>query len=93
VLKPPLPPSAAAGAARVMAMGLTFKPGTSDVRDLPALTICADLARASVQVTSYNSGSLPSTTSKCAGRQSSPSMTHIWRPSTPTPPSGRSCGS
>ena len=40
--------------ARVTAMGLTFKAGTSDVRDSPALTICADLARAGVQITGYD---------------------------------------
>jgi UDPglucose 6-dehydrogenase len=35
-------------------MGLTFKAGTSDVRDSPALAICADLARAGVQITGYD---------------------------------------
>jgi UDPglucose 6-dehydrogenase len=40
--------------ARVTALGLTFKAGTSDVRDSPALTICADLARAGVQITGYD---------------------------------------
>jgi UDPglucose 6-dehydrogenase len=40
--------------ARVTAMGLTFKAGISDVRDSPALTICAELARAGVQVTGYD---------------------------------------
>jgi UDPglucose 6-dehydrogenase len=40
--------------ARVTALGLTFKAGTSDVRDSPALTICAGLARAGAQITGYD---------------------------------------
>jgi UDPglucose 6-dehydrogenase len=39
---------------RITALGLTFKAGTNDVRDSPALTICADLARAGAQVTGYD---------------------------------------
>jgi UDPglucose 6-dehydrogenase len=41
-------------AARVTALGLTFKAGTNDVRDSPALTVCADLARAGAQITGYD---------------------------------------
>jgi UDPglucose 6-dehydrogenase len=44
----PLPTS------RVTALGLTFKAGTSDVRDSPALTICAALADTGAQVTCYD---------------------------------------
>ncbi len=40
--------------ARVTALGLTFKAGISDVRDSPALTICAELARAGAQVIGYD---------------------------------------
>jgi UDPglucose 6-dehydrogenase len=40
--------------ARVTALGLTFKAGISDVRDSPALTICAELARAGAQITGYD---------------------------------------
>lgn len=40
--------------ARITALGLTFKAGTSDVRDSPALTICAALARRGAQVTCYD---------------------------------------
>jgi UDPglucose 6-dehydrogenase len=40
--------------ARVTALGLTFKAGTSDVRDSPALTICAELARTGAQVIGYD---------------------------------------
>ena len=40
--------------ARVTALGLTFKAGTSDVRDSPALIICAELARAGAQITGYD---------------------------------------
>jgi UDPglucose 6-dehydrogenase len=40
--------------ARVTARGLTFKVGTSDVRDSPALTICAGLGRAGAQITGYD---------------------------------------
>jgi UDPglucose 6-dehydrogenase len=39
---------------RITALGLTFKAGTNDVRDSPALTICADLARAGAQITGYD---------------------------------------
>ncbi|KUH89326.1 MULTISPECIES: UDP-glucose/GDP-mannose dehydrogenase family protein [unclassified Mycobacterium] len=42
------------GRARITALGLTFKAGTADVRDSPALTICADLGRAGAQVTGYD---------------------------------------
>lgn len=41
-------------AARVTALGLTFKAGTSDVRDSPALTIMAELARRGAQITGYD---------------------------------------
>lgn len=41
-------------AMRVTALGLTFKAGTNDVRDSPALAICADLTRAGAQVTGYD---------------------------------------
>ncbi|OBF30330.1 UDP-glucose 6-dehydrogenase [Mycobacterium sp. ACS1612] len=40
--------------ARITALGLTFKAGTSDVRDSPALTICAELAGAGAQITGYD---------------------------------------
>ncbi|HET7667419.1 MAG TPA: UDP-glucose/GDP-mannose dehydrogenase family protein [Mycobacterium sp.] len=40
--------------ARVTALGLTFKAGTSDIRDSPALTICAELARTGAQITGYD---------------------------------------
>jgi UDPglucose 6-dehydrogenase len=40
--------------ARVTALGLTFKAGTSDVRDSPALTICTELARTGAQITGYD---------------------------------------
>jgi UDPglucose 6-dehydrogenase len=56
-------------------MGLTFKAGTSDVRDSPALTICADLARAGVQITGYD----PRIASI------DPLMTHTLPPRMPTP--------
>ncbi|VEG44495.1 UDP-glucose 6-dehydrogenase [Mycolicibacterium flavescens] len=42
------------GHARITALGLTFKAGTSDLRDSPALTICADLGRTGAQVTGYD---------------------------------------
>ncbi len=42
------------GRARVTALGLTFKAGTSDLRDSPALTVCADLGRAGAQVTGHD---------------------------------------
>ena len=40
--------------ARVAALGLTFKAGTSDVRDSPALTVCAELARTGAQIAGYD---------------------------------------
>jgi UDPglucose 6-dehydrogenase len=40
--------------ARVTALGLTFKAGTSDVRDSPALTIGAELARRGAQLIGYD---------------------------------------
>jgi UDPglucose 6-dehydrogenase len=40
--------------ARVTALGLTFKAGISDVRDSPALTVCAELARTGAQITGYD---------------------------------------
>jgi UDPglucose 6-dehydrogenase len=46
--------SAPLDAARVTALGLTFKAGTSDVRDSPALTICAELARTGAQIIGYD---------------------------------------
>lgn len=39
---------------RITALGLTFKAGTSDIRDSPAVAICADLIRAGAQVTAYD---------------------------------------
>ncbi|MBE1552203.1 UDPglucose 6-dehydrogenase [Mycobacterium sp. OAS707] len=39
---------------RVTALGLTFKAGISDVRDSPALTVCAKLADSGAQVTGYD---------------------------------------
>jgi UDPglucose 6-dehydrogenase len=39
---------------RVAAFGLTFKAGTSDIRDSPALTICAELQLAGALVTAYD---------------------------------------
>ncbi|MDV3126925.1 UDP-glucose/GDP-mannose dehydrogenase family protein [Mycobacterium sp. 21AC1] len=42
------------GSARVAALGLTFKAGTCDVRDSPALTVCAELARRGAQITGYD---------------------------------------
>ena len=46
--------SAPLPAARVTALGLTFKAGTSDVRDSPALTVCGELARTGAQITGYD---------------------------------------
>jgi UDPglucose 6-dehydrogenase len=40
--------------ARVAAFGLTFKAGTSDIRDSPAIAICAALQQAGAQVTGYD---------------------------------------
>ena len=39
---------------RVAVLGLTFKAGTSDVRDSPALAVCTGLHRAGAQVTAYD---------------------------------------
>lgn len=39
---------------KVAVLGLTFKAGTSDIRDSPAIEICAGLARAGAQVTAYD---------------------------------------
>ncbi|MGA5464004.1 UDP-glucose dehydrogenase family protein [Mycobacterium sp. NPDC050041] len=41
-------------AARVTALGLTFKAGTSDIRDSPALTICEQLSQRGAQVCGYD---------------------------------------
>ena len=46
--------STSLAAARVTALGLTFKAGTSDMRDSPALTICAELARCGAQIAGYD---------------------------------------
>jgi UDPglucose 6-dehydrogenase len=40
--------------ARVTVLGLTFKANTSDVRDSPALTVCAELGARGAQVTAYD---------------------------------------
>jgi UDPglucose 6-dehydrogenase len=40
--------------ARVTALGLTFKAGTNDVRDSPALTICRELVTAGAQITGFD---------------------------------------
>ncbi|OBE95793.1 UDP-glucose 6-dehydrogenase [Mycolicibacterium elephantis] len=40
--------------ARVAVLGLTFKAGTSDVRDSPALAICAELGRTGAQIIGYD---------------------------------------
>ncbi|MGE2713358.1 UDP-glucose dehydrogenase family protein [Mycolicibacterium litorale] len=40
--------------ARVTALGLTFKAGTSDVRDSPALTVCAELATRGAALSAYD---------------------------------------
>jgi UDPglucose 6-dehydrogenase len=39
---------------RIAVLGLTFKAGTSDIRDSPALAICAELAGAGAQLTTYD---------------------------------------
>ena len=39
---------------RVAAFGLTFKAGTSDIRDSPAVAICRELQHAGAQVTAYD---------------------------------------
>ncbi|ULE33653.1 UDP-glucose dehydrogenase family protein [Mycobacterium sp. IDR2000157661] len=40
--------------ARITALGLTFKAGTSDMRDSPALALCARLGDLGAQVTGYD---------------------------------------
>jgi UDPglucose 6-dehydrogenase len=40
--------------ARVALLGLTFKPGTDDIRDAPALTIVAELLAAGAEVVAYD---------------------------------------
>jgi UDPglucose 6-dehydrogenase len=40
--------------ARVALLGLTFKPGTDDLRDAPALTIAADLLSSGAEVVAYD---------------------------------------
>lgn len=40
--------------ARITALGLTFKAGTCDVRDSPALAICGDLSGAKAQIAGYD---------------------------------------
>lgn len=40
--------------ARITALGLTFKAGTCDVRDSPALAVCADLRAAGAQIAGYD---------------------------------------
>ncbi|MFS0897913.1 UDP-glucose dehydrogenase family protein [Mycolicibacterium litorale] len=40
--------------ARVAALGLTFKAGTSDVRDSPSLTVCGELIARGAQLTAYD---------------------------------------
>lgn len=42
------------GELKITALGLTFKAGTSDVRDSPAVAICTVLHRAGAQVTAYD---------------------------------------
>jgi UDPglucose 6-dehydrogenase len=39
---------------KVTALGLTFKAGTSDIRDSPALALCVALRQAGAQVTAYD---------------------------------------
>jgi UDPglucose 6-dehydrogenase len=39
---------------KVTALGLTFKAGTSDIRDSPALALCVALQQAGAQVTAYD---------------------------------------
>lgn len=41
-------------AARVAALGLTFKAGTCDIRDSPALAVCRELARTGAQIHGYD---------------------------------------
>ncbi|CRZ15693.1 UDP-glucose dehydrogenase family protein [Mycolicibacterium neworleansense] len=40
--------------ARITALGLTFKAGTCDVRDSPALAVCGDLSGAGAQIAGYD---------------------------------------
>lgn len=42
------------GQVKIGVLGLTFKAGTSDVRDSPAVAVCAGLHRAGAQVTAYD---------------------------------------
>ncbi|MEN4397806.1 UDP-glucose dehydrogenase family protein [Mycolicibacterium senegalense] len=42
--------------ARITALGLSFKAGTCDVRDSPALAICADLSGTGAQIAGYDPG-------------------------------------
>ncbi|KWX69138.1 UDP-glucose/GDP-mannose dehydrogenase family protein [Mycobacterium sp. NAZ190054] len=42
------------GGARITALGLTFKAGTSDIRDSPALAVCAHLAAQGAVVSGYD---------------------------------------
>lgn len=39
---------------RVTVLGVTFKAGTTDVRDSPALTVCGELAARGAQITAYD---------------------------------------
>ncbi|WP_234821527.1 UDP-glucose dehydrogenase family protein [Mycolicibacter virginiensis] len=39
---------------KVAVLGLTFKAGTSDIRDSPAIEVCAELLRVGAQVTAYD---------------------------------------
>jgi UDPglucose 6-dehydrogenase len=39
---------------RITVLGLTFKAGTSDMRDSPALTVCAELAARGAQITAHD---------------------------------------
>lgn len=39
---------------KIAALGLTFKAATSDIRDSPAIAVCAVLQRAGAQVTAYD---------------------------------------
>lgn len=39
---------------KVAVLGLTFKAGTSDIRDSPAIAVCAGLQRVGAQVTAYD---------------------------------------
>jgi len=46
--------SAPIATARVAALGLTFKAGTCDIRDSPALAVCEEMARAGAQINGYD---------------------------------------